>query len=151
MKFSTVRNATFAVLACLGLLGLAPSATASQTASSPDLFSSSHGTVAEVKYSVTLAGGSWRDEVKTDPAPTYKGITYQPVCGKVGCINIVKKCTNNLKNCGIYWNTVFRGVYKNATGISLNYGIQVQGTVVYGPRDYGHTKNGNQKPLFHGS
>src|SRR5262249_4067771 len=40
---------------------------------------------------------------------------------------------------------------KAAIDITLTYYLSVNGTIVYGPRYYGHTKNGNAKPLFHGS
>jgi RHS repeat-associated protein len=87
----------------------------------------------------------------TDPDGLFKGVTYKPVCGPSGCVNIVKRCQDNLKNCGLYWNTEATGIYKKATDASLEYRLDVVGRTVYGPRWYGHTKNANEKPFFHGS
>ena len=84
-------------------------------------------------------------------AGLFKGVTYKPVCGPSGCVNIVKRCQDNLKNCGLYWNTEATGIYKKATDASLEYRLDVVGRTVYGPRWYGHTKNANEKPFFHGS
>jgi RHS repeat-associated protein len=84
----------------------------------------------------------------TDPAGLYKGVLTGPECGNIGCVNISKKCTDNLKNCGFYWNTEARGIYKQAY-YTLDFSLFVKGTNV-ASYPY-HPKWGYQKPLFHGS
>jgi hypothetical protein len=79
-------------------------------------------------------------------------VIYNPTknCGDMGCVNIAKKCTDNLKHYAFYWNTQAIGIYTAATNISLDYTLLVGGHALYS-RPYGKTKNGNQAPLFHGS
>jgi RHS repeat-associated protein len=87
----------------------------------------------------------------TDPSGLEKGVKYKKQCLDVGCVNVSKKCDDSLKHCMLYWNTEFIGIYKAAIGADLVFSLHVNGTTVYGPRPYGHPKNGAQKPLFHGS
>jgi hypothetical protein len=87
----------------------------------------------------------------TDPNGLYKAIVYKPACSAIGCINIIKRCQDNLKNCGLYWNTELRVPFKLMTNIDIIYTIYVSGKLAYGPKEYGHLKHGSSVSLFHGS
>jgi hypothetical protein len=85
----------------------------------------------------------------TDPNGLDQGVRNKKQCNDVGCINIIKECKNRLKNCAVFWNTLWWGKYHNAVNVSLVYFIEVQGRDVYDAQ-YPHTKNANQVPFFHG-
>jgi RHS repeat-associated protein len=90
---------------------------------------------------------------ETDPNGLQaKAVLYKPQCSAVGCTAISKICQPDLKNCGLYWNTILLGEYKQRiTNLDEVFRILVAGYTVYGPREYGHRMNGNHKPrLFHG-
>jgi RHS repeat-associated protein len=86
----------------------------------------------------------------TDPNGLYKGVEYKPQCSNIGCVNIIKFCTDNLKNCVLYWNTSVKSAYKSATSATLTVTIQVQQRNVTS-YTYNKPKNANQVPFFHGS
>jgi hypothetical protein len=80
-----------------------------------------------------------------------KAVLYKPQCNSIGCVGISKIRRDDLKNCGLYWNTILLGGYKRATTLDMTFQLYVSGRSVYGPQHYGHLQNGDNKPrLFHG-
>jgi RHS repeat-associated protein len=119
---------------------------------SPQLgqFTSVDPDLASTLQPYAYAGDNPVSDTDPDGLTAYKAVEYTPQCGPAGCVNIIKRCTLNLKNCMLYWNTEPEAKYKNARNAYLNnVTIQVQKRTVSSYR-YTSIKNAAAPPFFHG-
>jgi RHS repeat-associated protein len=118
---------------------------------SPQLgqFTSVDPELASTLQPYAYAGDNPVSDTDPDGLATYKAVEYKPQCASAGCVNIIKMCTKNLKNCMLFWNTEASKTYKPAVSAYLYVTIYVQGRLVTAYK-YDKMKNANQKLFFHG-